>query len=64
VAVVLGKADQVIPARFGRALYDAYPGPKRLWEFDGEGHWEAANRTPAWWAGAFAFLRSPDRRVP
>lgn len=64
VAVSLGLEDQVVPAKFGRLLFDAYPGRKRVWEFAGAGHWEAANRPAAWWGEAFGFLRQEPRRVP
>ncbi len=64
VAVVLGLADGVVPARFGRALHDGYPGPKRLWELPGAGHGGAAVRPPEWWSEAFGFLASTPRRVP
>lgn len=33
VAMLVGGDDQVVPAKFGRRLYDDYAGPKRLWEF-------------------------------
>ena len=31
VAVLLAGRDEVIPARFGRELFDSYSGSKRLW---------------------------------
>lgn len=59
VAVVVGTADRVVPAERGKALYEAYAGPKRLWVFEGESHWEASHRPAEWWEEAFRFLRTP-----
>jgi hypothetical protein len=38
VAVTLAGEDEVIPSAQGRALYDGFAGPKRLWEVPGVGH--------------------------
>jgi pimeloyl-ACP methyl ester carboxylesterase len=38
VAFVLAGRDEVVFTDLGRALFDAYPGPKRLWEEPGAGH--------------------------
>jgi len=57
VGIVVGTADRVIPARFGHRLHDGYSGPKRLWEYQGEDHWEASHRPPEWWRESLGFLR-------
>ncbi len=38
VAFLLAGADEVTFADLGRALHDAYPGPKRLWVEEGASH--------------------------
>ena len=38
VAVVLAAQDAIVPARFGRALYDALSQPKQLLLLEGAGH--------------------------
>jgi uncharacterized protein len=49
VAVVLAGQDTVIPARFGRRLYDGYQGPKRVWEVLQAGHNDLIDRPDTWW---------------
>ena len=38
ILMLQGGADQVVPARFGRALYDAAPEPKEVWFAADAGH--------------------------
>jgi uncharacterized protein len=49
VAIVLAGQDRVIPQRFGRKLYDGYPGPKRVWEVPQAGHNDLMDQPAAWW---------------
>ena len=35
VAFLLAGADRIVPSRLGQALYDAYPGRKRIWVIPG-----------------------------
>lgn len=62
VGIVVGTADQVIPARFGHRLHAGYTGPKRFWEFEGEDHWDASHRPPEWWRESIGFLRAATVR--
>jgi uncharacterized protein len=55
VKIVLAGADEVIPARFGRRLYDGLSGPKDLQVVPGARHNDVASQTPAWWKSVFAF---------
>ena len=55
VKVAVAEQDEIIPARFGRRLYDAYGGPKELQVFTGAGHNEVAEQPPEWWRQVFAF---------
>jgi len=38
VAFLVAGADEIVFADLGRALHDAYPGPKRLWVDEGASH--------------------------
>lgn len=55
VKIILAGADQVIPARFGRNLYDGYAGPKDLEIIPGAGHNDIAEQSPEWWSKVFLF---------
>lgn len=57
VMVAVAGDDEIVPKRFGVALYEALAEPKRLREFDGAGHndWPAAAGA-RWWREALAFL--------
>ena len=55
VAVVVAEADDIVPARFGAALHDALPGPKRLTVIADGGHNDWPERVDgAWWRQAIA----------
>ena len=58
VGFLLGGRDQVIPARFGRRLYDPYHGPKKLWIEPGATHDAVHQPKLAWWTEALEFLNS------
>ncbi len=58
VAVVIGGADSIVPPELGRTLFRGYQGgPKRLWEFPGEEHWEAISQPEEIWKEIAGFLR-------
>jgi uncharacterized protein len=57
VGVLLAGADEVVPNRFGRKLFDGYAGPKKLWLMPGVGHNDLQNQPPAWWQEAVNFWR-------
>ncbi len=59
-AVFMAGADEIIPERHTRLLYDSLAAPKRLWTFPAAGH----NTWPAepgqeWWLEAADFLVPP-----
>ena len=56
VGVVVAGADSVVPAVLGRRLHAGLRGPRRLWEFPGQEHWEAGHQPPSWWGEAADFL--------
>ncbi len=49
VAVIVGGRDTVVPEQFGRALYDSYSGPKKLWEVKTAGHNDLPIEPVEWW---------------
>ena len=62
VKMVLAERDEIIPAKFGRRLYDAYPGRKQLEVMAGAGHNEVAEQSPDWWAAVLEFWRAEEPR--
>jgi pimeloyl-ACP methyl ester carboxylesterase len=60
VLVAVAERDDIVPARFGDALYRALPGPKRLQLMPGAGHNDWPARVDAaWWQQAVDFLLEP-----
>lgn len=58
--VVVADSDEIVPARYGRALFEALPGRKRLHSIAGAGHNDWADRVDAaWWATAIDGLLLP-----
>jgi hypothetical protein len=56
VAVLVGGEDRVVPAKFGRRLFDGYDGPKRLWEFPNADHGTVMFQTPEKWREIIGFM--------
>ncbi len=59
LAVVVAENDEVIPKRFGRALYDSFAGPKRLWVKPGMHNTIHASLDAGWWREATEFVMRP-----
>jgi pimeloyl-ACP methyl ester carboxylesterase len=57
VAMLVATGDMVVPAKFGRRLYDRYAGPKRLWEFHGGNHGTVMTQPPEIWKEIIDFWR-------
>lgn len=55
VKIVLAGADEIIPTRFGRRLFDSYAGPKTLQIVPGAHHNDVAAQPPEWWQETFSF---------
>ena len=49
MAVWLGENDVVVPARFGRQLYESFTGPKILRVAPGAGHEDVFHESREWW---------------
>jgi pimeloyl-ACP methyl ester carboxylesterase len=62
VAMLVAGQDQVIPEKFGRRLYDAYSGPKRIWEFPQGNHGTVMMQPPEVWKEILEFLQSNTNR--
>ena len=58
VAMLVAGRDTVIPEKFGRRLYAAYPGPKRLWEFPEGNHGTVMLQPPETWKQIIEFLQA------
>jgi len=57
VMIAIATEDEVVPARFGRALYAALPDPKRLAVIDSARHNDWTMKVnAAWWQSAVEFL--------
>ena len=56
VMVAVAERDAIVPARFGTALYEALPGPKRFVVVEGAGHndW-VEHLKDGWWREAVSF---------
>lgn len=58
VAILVAGKDPVVPEKFGYRLYDAYTGPKRLWEFPQGDHGTVMEQPPEIWKQLFGFLQT------
>ena len=56
VAIVLAEADEIIPTKFGRRLYDDYAGEKNLHIIPGR-HNDVAAQPAEWWKSVFSFWK-------
>jgi pimeloyl-ACP methyl ester carboxylesterase len=56
LAVLVGEADSTVPAELGRRLHAGYDGPKRLWNFPGQEHWEVIEQPANVWLEVLRFL--------
>jgi uncharacterized protein len=60
VAITVAELDAVVPARYGRALYDGLRAPRRLWVVPGAGHNDWMDRVDArWWVDVVDYLLRP-----
>jgi hypothetical protein len=62
VAMLVAGRDNVIPERFGRRLYEAYAGPKHLWEFPDGNHGTVMLQPPEIWRQIIEFWQSNRQR--
>lgn len=61
VLVAVAERDDIVPARFGKALYESLATPKRLAVIEGAGHNDWPLRVDArFWREALAFLLGAD----
>jgi uncharacterized protein len=55
VKMVIAGADEVIPPKSGRRLFDEYNGPKSIQFVPGAHHNDVAEQSPEWWKEVFSF---------
>lgn len=61
VMVVVAERDNIVPARFGKALYEALDEPRRLAVINHAGHNDWTGYVDeAWWRNAIGFLLAPS----
>jgi pimeloyl-ACP methyl ester carboxylesterase len=58
VAVMIDVQDHVVPAKFGRRLFDAYNGPKKLWEYPRCQHVELGESPASFWRAVIEFWQT------
>jgi pimeloyl-ACP methyl ester carboxylesterase len=57
--VVVSECDSVVPARFGKRLFESYHGAKQLLELPGYDHWiDRVGSDPRVWSAVGSFLLS------
>lgn len=62
LGVVVAERDTIVPARFGRHLYEQLHAPKRLWQVPGAGHNDWLGHVDErWWAEVADYLLQPSR---
>jgi uncharacterized protein len=61
VAVLLAGRDEVVPAELGRALFDGYHGPKKLWIEPEAGHNEVHQPASSVWKEVVEFWNEHAR---
>lgn len=64
VVFLLAGVDTIIPNKFGRALYDSYSGPKKLWLIPKAGHNDVFFRPADWWREVGDFWRAHEFKSP
>jgi uncharacterized protein len=64
VGVLLAEHDEIIPSELGRALFDGYSGPKKLWIEPDRGHNDLHLARDSVWREAVAFWTSGGTKQP
>ena len=62
VGIMVDGQDNVVPEKFGLALYDHYEGPKQLWRFPDGGHIAIMKPAKIFWQEVVDFWQT-NRRV-
>ena len=58
VAILVAGKDRVVPEKFGRRLFDAYAGPKRLWTIPNADHESIRQQSTEFWQEVGAFWKA------
>jgi fermentation-respiration switch protein FrsA (DUF1100 family) len=59
LAVLLAGNDTTVPKKFGQQLFDAYAGPKKVWEIQGADHNDLPHAAISWWKELLTFWKAP-----
>lgn len=64
LALLIAGEDEVVPAKFGQRLAEAYDGPTRVWLQENRNHNTLdLSAGSTWWSEVAQFLRPPDSDV-
>jgi fermentation-respiration switch protein FrsA (DUF1100 family) len=58
LAVLLAGQDMTVPKRFGQQLFDAYAGPKKVWELRDADHNDLPHAPITWWKELLSFWKA------
>lgn len=63
VGIMIDGRDTMVPARFGRRLYDGFTGTKRLWVYPDCNHVELGESPEIFWKSVVEFWRSAGKTM-
>jgi fermentation-respiration switch protein FrsA (DUF1100 family) len=58
LAILLAGQDTTVPKRFGQQLFDAYAGPKKVWELRDADHNDLPHAPITWWKELLGFWKA------
>ena len=64
VGVMIGDRDEVVPAKFGRRLFNDYSGPKKLWDYPEAHHVELGESPENFWKAVIGFWQTNQNPLP
>jgi len=64
IGITVDGKDTVVPKQFGLRLYNAYAGPKQLWEFSQGRHIEIAEPPARFWEEVISFWLTDSSSKP
>jgi uncharacterized protein len=62
LGITVDGKDSVVPEKFGLRLYNGYPGPKKLWEFQEGGHCQIMEPPSKFWNEVVEFWQTGQLR--
>ena len=61
---MIGDRDEVVPAKFGRRLFNDYSGPKKLWDYPEAHHVELGESPENFWKAVIGFWQTNQNPLP